>query len=120
MYPPKKLTISQRVAKWFSGFKIPSTKVICEPELLTKIANFIITELTKILALLIVFFKQRRRFGGSRFPGERVTLGGGYGHGQYPLDYDYYDSGDDHNLIFYGQHNGIYLKFDNVSSCNFL
>lgn len=74
LYPPKKLTISQRVAKWFSGFKIPSTK--------------------------------RRRFGGSRFPGERVTLGGGYGHGQYPLDYDYYDSGDDHNLIFYGQHNG--------------
>ena len=28
LYPPKKLTISQRVAKWFSGFKIPSSKVI--------------------------------------------------------------------------------------------
>ena len=28
LFPPKKLTISQRVSKWFSGFKIPSTKVI--------------------------------------------------------------------------------------------
>ena len=27
LYPPKKLSISQRVAKWFSGFKIPSSKV---------------------------------------------------------------------------------------------
>ena len=27
LYPPKKLTVSQRVAKWFSGFRIPSTKV---------------------------------------------------------------------------------------------
>ena len=37
LYPAKKLTISQRVAKWFSGFKIPSTKVIYEHELSTKI-----------------------------------------------------------------------------------
>ena len=27
LYPPKKLSISQRVSKWFSGFKIPSSKV---------------------------------------------------------------------------------------------
>jgi len=42
--------------------------------------------------------------GSSRRPGERVTLGGSHGH--YPLDYDYYDTGDDQNLIFY-QHNAI-------------
>lgn len=72
-HPPKKLSVPQRVSKWFSGFQIPSSK--------------------------------RRRVGGSRYPGERVTIGGG--HGQYPLDYDYYDTGDDENLIFYGQHNNI-------------
>ena len=27
-HPPKKLSIPQRVSKWFSGFKIPSSKVI--------------------------------------------------------------------------------------------
>ena len=52
-----------------------------------------------------IYKLQRRRFGSSRRPGERITLGGG-GHGHYPLDYDYYDTGDDHNLIFY-QHNSI-------------
>ena len=49
-------------------------------------------------------YKQRRRFGSSRRPGERITLGGSHGH--YPLDYDYYDTGDDQNLIFY-QNNAI-------------
>ena len=27
LYPPKKLSVSSRVAKWFSGFKIPASKV---------------------------------------------------------------------------------------------
>ena len=27
LYPSKKLTVAQRVSKWFSGFKIPSSKV---------------------------------------------------------------------------------------------
>ena len=54
--------------------------------------------------ILFIFHIQRRSYilGGSRRPGERVTIGG-----QHPLDYDYYDSGDDHNLIFYGQQNNI-------------
>ena len=29
LYPSKKLTVAQRVSKWFSGFKIPSSKVFC-------------------------------------------------------------------------------------------
>ena len=61
--------------------------------------------LSNFVHLFIFPCSQRRRFGSSRRPGERITLGGG-GHGHYPLDYDYYDSGDDHNLIFYN-HNSI-------------
>ena len=61
-----------------------------------------------------IYELQRRRFGSSRRPGERITLGGG-AHGHYPLDYDYYDTGDDHNLIFY-QHNSIGNYQHNISN----
>ena len=54
---------------------------------------------------LLYSFAQRRRFGGPRRPGERYSIGGGHGH--YPLDYDYYETGDDQNLVFYGQQNNI-------------
>ena len=75
LYPPKKLTISQRVAKWFSGFKIPSTKVIYELELSTKIANFIEPKLIeKSFYYLLIFWNSAVDLVDLDFPEKELRL----------------------------------------------
>ena len=84
--PPRQKTISERIAKWFTGFKVPSSGF-------KQVRNFLYIAFSWFISCTLQ--KPLKNF-------ERVEVGN-----QQSLDYTQYDLDDDQNLIFYNGQNGL-------------